>query len=96
MADPPNWLIWSRDDKTVSSADMQQFVKLMPGIDYQIIEGSGQILRYKAPEVVHPPRLNTCRIEDWKGFVALESAVSGLDSGKNRMDRGIIFAVTSF
>jgi pimeloyl-ACP methyl ester carboxylesterase len=50
----PALLIWGREDKTVSSADMQQLVKLIPGIEYHIIEEAGHIPQYERPEVVNP------------------------------------------
>ena len=50
----PALLIWGREDKSVSSADMQQLVKLIPGIDYHIIEEAGHIPQYERPEVVNP------------------------------------------
>lgn len=50
----PTLLIWGREDKTISSADMQQLVKLIPGIDYHIIEEAGHIPQYERPQVVNP------------------------------------------
>jgi len=50
----PALLIWGREDKSVSSTDMQQLVKLIPGIDYNIIEEAGHIPQYERPEVVNP------------------------------------------
>ncbi|HEY5158181.1 MAG TPA: alpha/beta hydrolase, partial [Anaerolineales bacterium] len=50
----PALLIWGREDKTVSSADMQQLVKLIPGIEYYIIDEAGHIPQYERPEVVNP------------------------------------------
>ena len=50
----PTLLIWGREDKSVSSAEMQQLVKLIPGIDYHIIEKAGHIPQYERPEIVNP------------------------------------------
>lgn len=50
----PTLLIWGREDKTISSADMQLLVQAIPGIDYQIIENAGHIPQYERPEVVNP------------------------------------------
>lgn len=50
----PSLLIWGRQDKSVSSADMQQLVNLMPGIEYHIIEEAGHIPQVERPEVVDP------------------------------------------
>jgi pimeloyl-ACP methyl ester carboxylesterase len=50
----PTLLIWGREDKSVSSDDMQQLVKLIPGIEYQIIEEAGHIPQYERPEIVNP------------------------------------------
>jgi pimeloyl-ACP methyl ester carboxylesterase len=50
----PILLIWGREDKTVSSADIQQLVKLIPGIELHIIEEAGHIPQYERPEAVDP------------------------------------------
>jgi len=50
----PALLIWGRQDSTVSSADMDQLVRLIPGIQYHIIEDAGHIPQYERPEVVNP------------------------------------------
>ena len=50
----PALLIWGREDKTVSSADMQQLVKLISGTEYHIIDEAGHIPQYERPEVVNP------------------------------------------
>jgi pimeloyl-ACP methyl ester carboxylesterase len=50
----PALLIWGREDKTVSFADMQQLVRLIPGIEYHIIEEAGHIPQFERPEVVNP------------------------------------------
>jgi pimeloyl-ACP methyl ester carboxylesterase len=50
----PTLLIWGREDKSVSSAEMQQLVQLIPGIDYHIIEKAGHIPQYERPEIVNP------------------------------------------
>jgi len=50
----PALLIWGREDRTVSAADMQQVVDLIPGIEYHIIDEAGHIPQYELPEVVNP------------------------------------------
>jgi pimeloyl-ACP methyl ester carboxylesterase len=50
----PALLIWGREDRTVSSANMQQVVELIPGIEYHIIDEAGHIPQYELPEVVNP------------------------------------------
>ena len=50
----PVLLIWGREDKTVSAADIQQLEKLIPGIEYHVIEEAGHIPQYERPEVVNP------------------------------------------
>lgn len=50
----PALLIWGREDKSVSPADMQQLVELIPGIEYHIIEEAGHIPQYERPEIVNP------------------------------------------
>jgi pimeloyl-ACP methyl ester carboxylesterase len=50
----PALLIWGREDKTVSAADIQQLVELIPGIETHIIEEAGHIPQYERPELVNP------------------------------------------
>ncbi len=50
----PALLIRGREDKSVSSDDMQQLVRSIPGIEYHIIEEAGHIPQYERPEVVNP------------------------------------------
>jgi pimeloyl-ACP methyl ester carboxylesterase len=50
----PALLIWGREDTTVSFADMQQLEKLIPGIEFHIIEEAGHIPQYERPEIVNP------------------------------------------
>jgi pimeloyl-ACP methyl ester carboxylesterase len=50
----PALLIWGREDKTVSAADIQQIEELIPGIEYHTIEEAGHIPQYERPEVVNP------------------------------------------
>jgi len=50
----PALLIWGREDRTVSSANMQQVVELIPGIEYHIIDEAGHIPQYELPGVVNP------------------------------------------
>ena len=50
----PALLIWGREDRTVSSADMQQVVELIPGIEFHIINEAGHIPQYELPGVVNP------------------------------------------
>jgi len=50
----PALLIWGREDRTVSSADMQQVVELIPGIEFHIINEAGHIPHYELPGVVNP------------------------------------------
>jgi pimeloyl-ACP methyl ester carboxylesterase len=50
----PALLIWGREDRTISSTDMKQLVKLIPGIDFEIIEEAGHIPQYERPEIVNP------------------------------------------
>jgi len=50
----PALLIWGREDKSISSADMQQLVNLIPGIEFHIIEETGHIPMYERPDVVNP------------------------------------------
>jgi pimeloyl-ACP methyl ester carboxylesterase len=50
----PVLLIWGREDKSVSAADIQQLEKLIPGIESHIIEEAGHIPQYERPEVVNP------------------------------------------
>lgn len=57
----PTLLIWGREDKTISSADMQELVQLILGIDYQIIDKAGHIPQYERPEVVNPLLINFLR-----------------------------------
>lgn len=54
----PVLLIWGREDKTVSAADIQQLKELIPGIEYHIIEAAGHIPQYERPEVVNPLLVN--------------------------------------
>ena len=50
----PALLIWGREDKTISSSDMQQLEELIPGIEFHIIEEAGHIPQYERPESVNP------------------------------------------
>jgi len=50
----PVLLIWGREDKTVSAADIQQLEKLIPGIEDHVIDTAGHIPQYERPEVVNP------------------------------------------
>ena len=50
----PVLLIWGREDKSVSAADIQQIETLIPGIESHIIEEAGHIPQYERPEVVNP------------------------------------------
>ena len=50
----PALLIWGREDRTVSYANMQQVVELIPGIEYHIIDEAGHIPQYELPGVVNP------------------------------------------
>lgn len=54
----PVLLIWGREDKTVSAADIQQLKELIPEIEYHIIEAAGHIPQYERPEVVNPLLVN--------------------------------------
>ena len=54
----PALLIWGREDKTVSAADIQQIEELIPGIEYHTIEEAGHIPQYERPEVVNPLLIN--------------------------------------
>ena len=45
----PALLIWGREDKTVSAADIQQIEELIPGIEYHPIEEAGHIPSTSVP-----------------------------------------------
>ena len=51
-------LVWGREDKTISSEDVDSVLKAIPKIEFHIVEEAGHLVHYERPEIVNPALLD--------------------------------------
>ncbi len=50
----PVLLLWGRNDQTIPLAQSDSIIRLVPGVEFHVIEGCGHIPHYERPEIVNP------------------------------------------
>jgi pimeloyl-ACP methyl ester carboxylesterase len=50
----PILLIWGRNDQTLPLAQSDSIIRLLPRLEFHVIEGCGHIPHYEKPEIVNP------------------------------------------
>ena len=50
----PILLLWGRNDRTLPLAQSDSILRLVPGIEFHVVEDCGHIPHYERPEIVNP------------------------------------------